>query len=141
MNAIAFEDRLTSPALPSARSSQPGLDRNWLAHHLCSPWMLFTCKLIIGLVSALDIFLTIKYFKSLPMMELNPLGRLLMGLDSGPDCSLDQTAAFIAGKFAGNFVTLVILEAVNRWKTRVAATAAIVVAFLQLVLLYFLVSG
>lgn len=77
---------------------------------LCSTWTLMLCKLFIGFVSAYDIFLTIKYIDFLPMLELNPIGRWLMVLDAGPECSLNQIAGFIASKFAGNFLVLVIIE-------------------------------
>ncbi|MEC8555812.1 MAG: hypothetical protein VXZ82_12460 [Planctomycetota bacterium] len=106
-----------------------------------SPITLLSFKLIIGFVSAYDIFLTIKYIDSLPMLELNPIGRWLMRLDSGPTCSLDQVACFVSAKFAGNFLCLSVIEMLGSWKRPAAVSAAFVVAALQLLLLGFLTSG
>lgn len=107
---------------------------------LDNPWVFFCCKLIIGFVSAYDIFLTIKYVEYLPYMELNPLGRFLMQLDSGPNCELSQIACFVAAKFAGNFLTLAILEGVRTWHARFATSIGVVIATLQLFLLWFLTT-
>ena len=126
------------PELPSINWSI-GLDR-WSNYVLASSWVLLSCKLIIGLVSAYDIFLTIKYVDSLPWMELNPLGRWLMHLDSGPECPLDQIACFVAAKFSGNFLTLAAIELLCHWKQPVANTVALGVAVAQLILLYYLLS-
>lgn len=106
-----------------------------------SPVVLLACKLIIGLVSAYDIFLTIKYVESLPSLELNPIGRWLMQLDSGPDCQLDQIACFITAKFSGNFITLALIEFLGSWRRSIATVVAISVATAQLILLGFLVHG
>ncbi len=114
----------------------------------CHPWTLFTCKLLIGVVSAYDIYLTIKYVDSLSSYELNPIGRWLMGLDTGPnscvidvDCSIKELAAFITAKFAGNFIALSVIELLASWKRYLASSVALPIAFFQLVLLYFLVYG
>ncbi|MFN3192124.1 MAG: hypothetical protein ACE361_16550 [Aureliella sp.] len=106
-----------------------------------SPWLLLSCKLIIGFVSAYDIFLTIKYYESLPAMELNPIGRWLMQLDTGPNCELDQIACFITSKFAGNFITLATLEFLSSWKRSIAIVVGVAVACAQLILLFFLIFG
>lgn len=108
---------------------------------LTNSWVLLACKLTIGLVSAYDIFLTIKYFESLPMMELNPIGRLLMSLDSGPECQLNQIAGFIAAKFVGNFLVLATLELVSHWRKGCATAVALSLAGFQLCLLYFLLTA
>lgn len=108
---------------------------------IANPWVLLGCKLIIGVVSAYDIFLTIKYVESLPAMELNPIGRWLMYLDAGPECKLDQIAGFIAAKFVGNFLTLAMIELVSCWKRMLATVIASCVAVFQLGLLYFLLSS
>ncbi|MCR9294304.1 MAG: hypothetical protein NXI32_16420 [bacterium] len=125
---------------------RPGLQAEFAAITWCrcllsSPWSLLACKLIIGLVSAYDIFLTIKYVESLPWMELNPVGRWLMQLDSGPECALDQIACFVAAKFSGNFLTLAAIELLCHWKRNVASLVAVGVAAAQLLLLYFLTTG
>lgn len=106
-----------------------------------SPWTLLVCKLTIGVVSAYDIHLTIKYVDSLPSLELNPLGRWLMSLDTGPNCDLKQIACFITAKFAGNFITLAVIELLSSWRKPAATAVAFAVAACQLLLLYFLIFG
>lgn len=108
---------------------------------ICSPWTLFACKLTIGLVSAVDVFLTLKYVNSLPQYELNPIGRWLMSLDSSTECQLSQISCFITAKFAGNFLTLSIIELLCHWKRHVASAVAAAIACFQLMLLYFLLCG
>lgn len=108
---------------------------------LCNPYVLLICKLTIGLVSAYDIYLTVKYFESLPTMELNPVCRWLMSLDQGPDCNLNQIAAFMASKFVGNFISLAVIELVAHWRYGAAVAVALAVAFFQLLLLGFLLTA
>jgi hypothetical protein len=135
-----------SYAFPLERSAV-AMGCNWLFRRehlnrlLCNPWTLLLCKLIIGVVSAYDIFLTIKYVESLPMMELNPIGRWLMMLDNQTTCQLSQIAAFIASKFAGNFLALCVIELLASWKPRMSTAVALSVALIQLWLLHFLVFG
>jgi hypothetical protein len=107
----------------------------------CNPWALFLSKLLIGLVSAYDVYLTIKYVDALPTFELNPLGRWMMDLDSGPKCELNQVAAFITAKFAGNFLALSVIELVASWKRYLATAVAVPIALFQLALLYYLMFG
>lgn len=108
---------------------------------LCNPWTLLLCKLTIGVVSAYDIYLTIKYVESLSTYELNPIGRWLMRLDAGPQCELSQTASFIAAKFCGNFIALSVIELLGTWKAYIAAAVALAIAAFQLGLLGFLLFG
>lgn len=103
-----------------------------------APSTFLVCKVIIGLVSAYDIHQTIKYVEYLPQMELNPIGRWLMSLDSGPECDLQQAALFITAKFAGNFACVVIIELLSHWRRGLASLVAISVAAVQLGLLYVL---
>jgi hypothetical protein len=107
---------------------------DWLGN----PWVLLLCKLTIGFVSAYDIFLTVKYYETLPSLELNPIGRWMMMLDRGPECELNQIAAFITAKFAGNFLVLCVIELLVKWKQRAAAGVALGVAGFQLLLFGFL---
>lgn len=123
----------------SSRILQAGLARYKRVVH--SPVTLLVLKLTIGLVSAYDIFLTIKYVECLPEMELNPVGRWLMCLDSGPECGLDQIAGFVSAKFAGNFLTLAILELVCHWRKSLAVCIATIVAMAQLYLLHILTAS
>lgn len=122
---------------PSMVDSGYAAVQQWLTNS----WVLLACKLTIGLVSAYDIFLTVKYFESLPMMELNPVGRWLMQLDNGPECQLDQIAGFIAAKFVGNFIVLAAIELVGHWRKSCATVIAFSLAAVQLSLLYFLLTA
>ncbi|MEZ6136960.1 MAG: hypothetical protein R3C53_18855 [Pirellulaceae bacterium] len=115
--------------------------RGQLVHCLHSPWVLVLCKIAIGLVSAYDVFLTVKYYESLPTMELNPIGRWLMQLENGPDCQLNQIAGFVAAKFAGNFIVIGVIELLVTWRKSVATLVAIAMAIFQLGLLYILLAG
>jgi hypothetical protein len=113
---------------------------------LCTPMALLFCKAVIGIVSGYDLFLTIKYVESLPMMEMNPVGRWLMGIRSHCSCgyapgTLQQMACFITAKFFGNFITFGVIEALAHWRRPMAATVATTLAFIQLCLLYYLLFG
>lgn len=110
-----------------------------LRDYTLAPSTLLACKVIIGLVSAYDIHQTIKYVEYLPQLELNPIGRWLMSLDTGPECDLQQAALFITAKFAGNFACVVIIELLSHWRRSLASLVALSVAVLQLCLLYVLV--
>ncbi|MCA9127403.1 MAG: hypothetical protein KDB22_09965 [Planctomycetales bacterium] len=118
-------------------------DVNQLIERFFSSKMtLLVCKILIGVVSVIDIYLTIKYVDSLYTMELNPLGRFLMGLDSGPTWTLEMRgdikplAAFITAKVAGNFIAFSVIELLAGWKCYIATSVALPVALLQLMLLY-----
>jgi hypothetical protein len=131
---------LTVYQVPCLRADH-GCTLSLAKYAIHSPLVLLVCKLTIGLVSAYDIFLTIKYVESLPTLELNPIGRWLMQLDSGPECQLDQIACFITAKFSGNFITLALIEFLGSWRRSIATVVAISVATAQLILLGFLIHG
>lgn len=107
----------------------------------CNRWSLLVCKILIGLVSAYDIYLTIKYVEYLGIYELNPIGRWMMNLDDSPKCELKQIAGFITAKFAGNFIALSVIELLASWKRYMATAVAMPVVLFQLGLLYFLIYG
>ena len=107
----------------------------------CNRWSLLVCKILIGLVSAYDIYLTIKYVEYLGVYELNPVGRWLMDLDDGPECELKQIAGFITAKFAGNFIALSVIELLASWKRYLATAVAMPIVLFQMGLLYFLIYG
>lgn len=112
-----------------------------IGRFVSNPWTLLVCKLTIGAISAIDIYLTVKYVNSLPNLELNPLGRWLMKLDRGIECELQQVASFISAKFVGNFVALSVIELLCSWKRYLASSVAIALATFQLFLLFFLLYG
>lgn len=135
---------LRSLSLPSL-AGHTMLPAEELNHHLanvfCNRWTLLVCKLLIGLVSAYDIYLTIKYVQYLGEMELNPIGRWLMNLDQGPTCELQQVAGFITAKFAGNFIAISVIELLASWKRHLATAVALPIVLFQLWLLQFLLYG
>ena len=105
---------------------------------LGSVWGLLLCKFIIFVVSALDIYLTVKYVEYLPELELNPVGRWLLGCDNGPACKLQDAAAFITAKFAGNVLVLATIEMLALCRFRRVGFVAAAVALFQLMLGMFL---
>ncbi len=105
---------------------------------LGSVWGLLACKCIILIVSAFDIYLTVKYVEFLPELELNPVGRWLLGVDKGPRCDLQQAAAFITAKFAGNVLVLAIIETLAHCGFRRVGFVAGAVALFQILLGIFL---
>ncbi len=106
---------------------------------LNSVWALMLCKAVILVVSAYDIYLTVKYVEYLPQLELNPVGRWMLGLDNGPSCSLQQAAAFITAKFAGNVVVVAAIEMLATFGFRLVGIVAAAVAMFQVVLGFYLV--
>lgn len=124
----------------AGRNGVSGLNRLF-ENAFCNPWTLLLCKIMIGIVSVYDIYLTIKYVEYLGTYELNPVGRWLMGLDQGPECTLKQVAAFVSAKFAGNFIALSVIELLASWKRYIATAVAFPVVLFQLWLLYFLMFG
>ncbi len=105
---------------------------------LGSVWGLLVCKCIILTVSAVDIYLTVKYVESMPQLELNPVGRWLLGVDNGPECKLQHAAAFITAKFAGNVLVLAIIEMLAHCGFRRVGFVAGAVALFQIMLGLFL---
>lgn len=96
------------------------------------------CSLCIGLISAYDSYLTIKYFASLKALELNPVGRWMMGLDSGPIDGVSHIALFLGCKFAGTVIVLFVLQMIWFWRRRWSGVIALKVALFQLALLLML---
>ena len=108
-----------------------GLAAELLNRVVGNVWGLLACKCIILAVSAFDIYLTVKYVEFLPEMELNPVGRWLLGIDNGPRCELQHAAAFITAKFAGNVVVLGIIETLAHCGFRRIGYVAAAVALFQ----------
>jgi len=105
-----------------------------IAHRLTVP----ICSLCIGLISAYDSYLTIKYFASLKALEINPVGRWMMGLDSGPIDGVSHIALFLGCKFAGTVIVLFVLQMIWFWRRRWSGVIALKVALFQLALLLML---
>lgn len=97
--------------------------------------LMTTLWLFIGLVSAYDTYLSIKFQELLPIHELNPVGRWLLEIDGG------SCAAFMGCKFLGTSLALGILQLLYfAWRT-VALTVATVLAALQAMLAWYLTYG
>jgi hypothetical protein len=125
-----------------------GLRRSvWHSISLCigawfsSFWTLLACKAVIGLVAAVDTYLTIKYATSLDIYERNPVGRWLMHLDAGPISSTQQIAEFITAKFVGTLTVLIVIQALAYLRLPMACMVALPVAGFQLFLLGHLLFG
>ena len=115
--------------------------RNVALAILTNVWVLLVCKGVIGSASAFDTYLTVKYVGSLPTYELNPLGRWLMGLDTGPEAETQQIAAFVAAKFIGTIVVLLTIQGLAFWRMHLAGLVAIPMAAFQLSLVLHLLFG
>jgi hypothetical protein len=102
---------------------------------------LMLMKTLILAVSAYDLYLTVKYFESLPQMEQNLIGRWLLQFDNGPVSGLQQAAAFITAKFTGNVIVMVVLEALAFYRFRLVGVVAASVAFAQVILGLYLYFG
>lgn len=101
-------------------------------------WAAFAA-LVIGLVSAYDIYLTIVYWSSLPEMELNPLGRrILFPNASGYDVHY-QLGLFIGLKCAGTMVVMSVLQLLAAFHYRYTIPVVCGVAGFQILLVMFFV--
>lgn len=87
---------------------------------------------LIGLVSSIDAYLTIKYQDSIFLLEENPVGKWLLEVEGG-DPSL-----FVGVKFLGTICVLGTLSALYRWNPRMAYTLATSLSAFQTGLLCYL---
>ncbi len=90
--------------------------------------------LFIGLVSAFDTYLTIRFRDSLLDHEENPLARILLRLDHW------EPSLLISAKFLGSLLALGILTALHLRDRRLGLTVAGGLAAFQLGLLWYLVA-
>jgi hypothetical protein len=91
--------------------------------------------LLIGSVSAIDTYLTVKFQESLVFLESNPIANLLLELDEG-DASL-----LIGSKFLGSTLTLGILAALYLQNRRIGLMVSSGLASFQVGLLWYLMAG
>jgi hypothetical protein len=89
--------------------------------------------LFIGLVSAFDTYLTVRFREFLEFQEINPLARMLLQLN-GWDPSL-----LVGMKFLGSVMVLGILTALHLADRRIGLVIATAIASFQLGLLGYLV--
>ena len=95
--------------------------------------------LVVGLVSAYDGYLTVRYQHMLHLFEENPVGRWIMDLDHGRVFNKDygyvvenqKVARFLGLKFAGTILSLAILLVVHRYKARMGLLISGIIASLQ----------
>ncbi|MGE5193043.1 MAG: hypothetical protein ACM3U2_11130 [Deltaproteobacteria bacterium] len=90
--------------------------------------------LFIGLVSAIDTYLTVKFQESLTEHEQNPLARMLLRLDGW------EPSLLIGSKFLGSLLVLGILTALHLRNRRLGLTVTGALAAFQLGLLWYLVA-
>lgn len=91
--------------------------------------------IIVGGVSALDMYLAIKFSESLNIMETNALGRWLMECDGG------SVALFMSLKLAGTMFVLGTITVMHAWRIRLASFIGWAVAIYQMGLACFLCAG
>ncbi|HEV7280598.1 MAG TPA: hypothetical protein VGN57_10370 [Pirellulaceae bacterium] len=134
-------------ASPARDSYAPMLERRTadLAAFLQRPatqeFVLLACCVVIGLVSAYDGYLTIRYHESLAQMELNPLGRTILQLAQDGGASAAALATFLGLKFAGTVIVICALQGIFRGHRRIGLTSAIAVATVQVLLGFYLTFG
>lgn len=113
------------------------LYRQMVRHHLTVP----ICSLLIGFVSAYDSYLTVMYVDSLQSLELNPVGRYMMGLDDPLTGGTPYIAVFLGCKFAGTILVLFVLQLLWVWRRQLSSMVAMKVAFAQTLLAFMLLFG
>lgn len=86
----------------------------------------------IGLVSAVDTYLSAKFPDFLKALEVNPLGRALIEMDGG------DPALLLGAKFFTNLLVISVLILSHRWYSRLCWVMTIALSLVQLWLLGFL---
>lgn len=94
--------------------------------------------MIVSSIAAYDVAMTIKYASCLIDMELNPIGRWIMRLDSLPMGATPDVRIFLSLKILGTLVVLYTMYKLYRRKVRIGHPVALGVASFQLYLGYYL---
>ena len=117
-------------------------ERPRLLRSLAAPWsagcqnLIFPgLWLLIGFISAIDTYLTVKFRESLIFLETNPIANILLDLDQG-DGSL-----LIGFKFLGSTVALGILAALYLSNQRIGLMVSGGLACFQVGLLCYLIAA
>ncbi len=92
----------------------------------------------IGIVAAYDVYLTILYALTLESLEVNPVARGIMHLDTPTQEFLTSLALFIGLKCAGIVVVMSVVFMISIWRKHWALLIAGGVSTFQLALLMFL---
>lgn len=98
-------------------------------------WVLAGLWLFIGLVSAYDTYLAIKFQEMLRFHELNPMGRWLLEVDNG------SVATFMGCKFVGTMLVLGTIQLLYAYERRLGLTVASALAAVQGMLALYLTFG
>ena len=91
--------------------------------------------LVIGLVAAYDTYLSVKFQEALPILEMNPLCRMIIAADGG------SVAMLLGFKFAGTVLALGAILLLYRFKPSIGVAVAVIVAGLQGTLFLYLFLG
>lgn len=86
----------------------------------------------ISFVSAIDVYLTVRYQESLPEQEQNPFGLMLLGMSDW------EPSLLIGVKFMGTTMVLGFLTTLYAWNRRLGLTVTAAVGVFQLGLLWYL---
>lgn len=89
--------------------------------------------LFIGMVSAYDSYLVIRYSETIWYLESNPMGRMLLNMQDG------RPSLFVAVKFLGTIFALGLLIVAREFNKNLGGLIAAWVAGFQLLLLAYLV--
>lgn len=114
------------------------MPKKWARWVESSPTILALLAIWIGLVSAYDIYLTIKFADSLAYLEQNPVARGILNLDTMRGMEVEHLARFIGLKCGGTVLSIGGLFLISLWKHHLANLAAGGVALVQLGVLAFL---
>ena len=99
--------------------------------------------MIVAIVAVYDTIMTVIYAASLQFMEMNPIGRWLMGLHKlnhsfgeTPDLSY-----FLTMKVLGTMTVLTVMYLLIRWRARIGNPVSIGVSSFQIALAFYLTFG
>lgn len=95
-------------------------------------WLVVLCMSVVVLVSAVDMYWSIKVGKVLAETEENPIGRALIQIDNG------DSALFMSVKMVGTILVVLSAIFIYQRNRRIATVVSISLAIFQLGLLLYL---
>jgi len=111
--------------------ASPILPPRWAA--FCQNLIFPGLWLLIGCISAIDTYLTVKFQESLIFHESNPIANLLLDLDQG------NPSLLIGSKFFGSTIAMGILAVVYKQNRRIGLMVSSGLACFQVGLLWYLI--
>lgn len=104
---------------------------------LAAPWRCLQTGFVamwffVGMVSAYDGWLVVKYWESIQQLERNPVCKYLIELGNG------DSSIFVRAKASGTLAVLSVLASLYRAKPRLAMPVAVAISLFQLGLLFHL---